>query len=957
MDAGRPLQDEESPLLPEQIDQLIADGHYQAALGLATRLVDRTGKMRGTNSTEYAEQLLRLADVYRALHQFTDAERTYRNAVDLYSSTGGENDIALSTSLNGLAVTLIDMRDYVTAEPLLLRALEIDERTLDESSDYRFQTMNNLGMLKFHQGQYAGAEPLLRKTLEARERMYGEGDPRVADSLNQLAAVYQAINDSAKAEPLFKRALHIRRDHSNVLDVAQSLNNLAACYRGMNRYAEAESLYQEAVGIYRARLGEQDFRFANALGNLAGVYFAMGDYGRAEPLVRQALAVRRTFGDRAWAIGATLNNLAMLHYADGRYEAAEPLFREAIMAGRHSVGDRHPKLRNVLTNLAGMYVAMGRPTDALDLWREVVVIDDHLIANVFPMTSESERIQYLLSLQQNLDDMLGLIARFFADSQSVVSEGFDIVLRRKGIVAESLAMRRDALMNGDNSALEARIRELRNLRVRLAEQTLAGPGSDGLDPHKKRLEQLARDADRIEADIAQEVPEENLVRTLENADRHHVAQALSGGAFLVEFVRFTVRDFGPAPRSEGTTHYAAFILEGGAPDHIRLVDLGDAGTIDNLVFGFRKSSARAPNWLSSLVERMRRRRDDGATLRAKIFDPLGLGVTKDHHVFLAPEGTLAWIPFEALPSGDAHLIDHYHISYLSVGRDLLRLGFTPSGAAGDPIVVADPNFDLGDGGVPRRATDVPQAEAQSRDVGASSLYFPRLKGTRNEGERVASILGVQPSLWDAAVESRVKAARSPRVLHLATHGFFLPNQPAVAPSTPSSSVMAGWIEDGGARMAGPGMENPLLRSGLALAGANVWLRGGSPPSGAEDGILNAVDVSSLNLVGTELAVLSACETGLGTVHVWEGVFGLRRAFAIAGAKTLIMSLWKVADDQTSELILTFYEQLLAGQPRAEALRVAQLALKKHYPSPFYWAAFVCQGEPGPLQARNSPAVN
>jgi CHAT domain-containing protein len=149
-------------------------------------------------------------------------------------------------------------------------------------------------------------------------------------------------------------------------------------------------------------------------------------------------------------------------------------------------------------------------------------------------------------------------------------------------------------------------------------------------------------------------------------------------------------------------------------------------------------------------------------------------------------------------------------------------------------------------------------------------------------------------------------------------------------------------------MAEPGMENSLVRSGLAFAGANTWRAGRSTPPGAGDGILNAVDLSSLDLLGTDLVVLSACETGLGAAHVWEGVFGMRRAFALAGASTLIMSLWEVADQQTVDLMVDFYRGLHIGKSRGEAFRKAQLALKERYSSPYYWGAFICQGEIGPL---------
>jgi CHAT domain-containing protein len=145
------------------------------------------------------------------------------------------------------------------------------------------------------------------------------------------------------------------------------------------------------------------------------------------------------------------------------------------------------------------------------------------------------------------------------------------------------------------------------------------------------------------------------------------------------------------------------------------------------------------------------------------------------------------------------------------------------------------------------------------------------------------------------------------------------------------------------------LSNPMLRAGLALAGANTWAQEGTPPVEAEDGILTGEDVTGLDLLNTELVVLSACDTGLGEVHKGEGLFGLRRAFTTAGAMTLVMSLWKIPDLQTRELMTVFYEELMHGKSRVEALRNAQLRIRQTYPQPFYWAAFVCHGQIGPLR--------
>jgi CHAT domain-containing protein len=209
-------------------------------------------------------------------------------------------------------------------------------------------------------------------------------------------------------------------------------------------------------------------------------------------------------------------------------------------------------------------------------------------------------------------------------------------------------------------------------------------------------------------------------------------------------------------------------------------------------------------------------------------------------------------------------------------------------------------------------------------------------------------------LDNQALETTLKACRSPRILHIATHGFFLPDVHRDPIQEKSGLAIFGELANNRlARLAR--IENPLLRSGLALAGANTWLHGKDDLllSEAEDGLLTAEDVTGLDLIDTELVVLSACETGLGDIQVGEGVFGLCRAFVLAGVKTLVMSLWKVPDQQTQELMTDFYRRLLNGTPRADALREAQLAMKQKYPDPLYWGAFICQGDPGPLVATSA----
>ena len=282
-----------------------------------------------------------------------------------------------------------------------------------------------------------------------------------------------------------------------------------------------------------------------------------------------------------------------------------------------------------------------------------------------------------------------------------------------------------------------------------------------------------------------------------------------------------------------------------------------------------------------------------------------------------------------LTSKDHYVIDEFEVSYLTTGRDAVRFTMHPTPAAAPPVVVAAPEFNLG------------------ALTASGTERFRSLSGALAEGEHIANLLHVSPITGAEAVEQRIKQLRSPHIFHIATHGFFLQDIMQTEPHQ-QVALLTSFGTKTDPLTSISRIANPLLRSGLALAGANAWLGGAELPPEAEDGLLTAEDVTGMDLRHTELTVLSACETGLGEAHFGEGVLGLRRAFVIAGSKTLVMSLWKVPDEQTSEMMIDFYRRLLDGASRTEALRQSQLSMRKRYPTPFYWGAFICQGEPGQL---------
>jgi CHAT domain-containing protein/tetratricopeptide (TPR) repeat protein len=761
----------------------------------------------------------------------------------------------------------------------------------------------------------------------------------------------------------------------------------------MARYAEAERLYLQALDIWKTTIGENHPDCATTLHNLAGLYSTRGEYAAAERLYHQALGIERAvLGERHPDYAASLHNLALLYHTKGDYPQAERLYQQALEIWRAVLGDNHRNCASCLNNVAVLYVAMGREPQAMTLMNEAVLIDDRILQQVFSIGSESQRMAYLHDLREHADVFLSLVCKHMSQTDAAVRVGLDLVLRRKAIGAEALAAQRDTVWGGRYPALTQHLQALTTLRMQIAHKTLAGPGPEGLSTHRQLLAEWEARRDRLEAELARQIPEMTLAHRLQTADRRAIAQALSAGIVLVEFVRFDLFDFHAVPARSQTrwqsARYLAFILSAGEPDNVHMIDLGEAEPIDEMIAAFRASITGEAERLAGQLpaapgtelsqpltasdetaadETTRFARptpmtpgqegygNEGTALRSALIDPLLTPLGERRRLFLAPDGDLARLPFGVLPmTNGGRLIDEYHISYLSVGRDMLRYGARLPGQLGKALVVADPDFDLREGNAPSVAALAHPHGRQSRDLNRRALCFTRLAGTRVEGERIAATLGVRPQLGAMALESWLKTCRSPRVLHIATHGFFLPDQQSF-PHDEQRMLAAGGMADGKVeRLWGQRLENPLLRSGLALAGANAWLRGGQPPMEAEDGLFTAEDVSGLDLLGTELVVLSACETGLGKVHAGEGVFGLRRTFVLAGAETLVMSLWKVPDQQTQELMVDFYRRILDGQPRAAALREAQLALKAQYPNPFYWGAFICQGDPGPLRDSTNP---
>jgi CHAT domain-containing protein len=434
-----------------------------------------------------------------------------------------------------------------------------------------------------------------------------------------------------------------------------------------------------------------------------------------------------------------------------------------------------------------------------------------------------------------------------------------------------------------------------------------------------------------------------------------VARSLPKGSALLEFARIDMFNFKAKGKEKKwqPAHYLAFVLHAGKGDQVGMIDLGDAQTIDKAVARFKKEIADIRDLEVKKASKISKK------LYRLAFAPLKKELRNVKQIFISPDGNLNLIPFEVLQRPDGkYLIEDYSFNYLAAGRDILGFGATKARGA-KAVIIGDPDFDLGAAqkaaALRKLALGTGENEQTAkRSMDMRGLHFQRLPGTRKEAEAIWRLIGkdnCELYLDQKALEEVLEQKRTPSILHLATHGFFLSDMDFadLVDDTMARGVMGikALSRPSGRKFK---IENPLLRSGIALAGANSALMNGDFEK--TGGIVTAEKILGLRLRGTDLVVLSACDTGLGEVQSGEGVFGLRRAFTQAGTRSLVMSMWGVPDKETKELMVAFYtNSIKGGMNRCEALRQAALkqmqVVKKRYGSahPAYWGGFIFMGQP------------
>lgn len=946
-------------LKTELMTRLQADD--PGAVPLAEQVLELTAGLFGQQHPENVNAVVHLAYAQQNAGRYLEARSHYELALGLAEKLLGPGHPLTGVVLYHSGSLLATLGEPGSARPQLERSLSIMERSFPPDSAEVAPPLNALGNLLHALGDLDGARRQLGRVVEILEKQLGPDHPETGTALGNLAMVLQDGGDLKAAQELMERALSIDRLHfgDGHLKVATNYNNLGLILSELGNPGAARMYLEKALAIKERELPPNHPDIAVTLVNLGGVLNELRLYPQAEQMLSRAEAIQRNSLGKGhphlsctlsslqrarqgqdtvapipfdWGAvlrqmgtspdfrssGVALNNAACADVHAGNPEAAIRKLRSVIAAQEETFGTDHPELVSPLVNLATTLHGMSRSPEAVTPTARALDIEEEMLAGLVARGTLDEAGLFLDKLHQHTNWALTLQLR--ASGIDAVRLGLTTVLRRKGRDLEVRARPRGGL---DDPEIDELTKALRRTReewtfLHLRGGAIGGAYSEEMCRLTFRLRVLSAELRKVHHRLGKLSSPEITIAA--------VRQHLPAGTALIEITLFDPLDPAVTPE-EAAPRYLAYVLpQNGEPSW---VDLGEAEAIDRAVAAFRDS-------LDGGEPELEDHAGDLDKLTMALIRPLLRGATT---LLLSPDGALNLVPFAALVDEEgSYLVERYHLSYLSSGRDLLRDETFSSRDAS--LILGDPEFGAG----PR--TGLPELE---------TLDPASLPGTRTEAKRVAEALDLEPArllLGAAARESAVKQARAPRILHLATHGFFFGDP------TPEHKGLPECLKS-------PPALDPLLRSGLLLAEAR-------PASPSDDGILTAAEVMDLDLAGTEIVTLSACETGVGEVRPGRGVYGLRRALVLAGARTQVMSLWPVDDRATAALMESFYVQIAAGTPRGEALRLVQLAALEGDPlpvtrvrlrrgvsprhgkpvdptHPYLWAGFILAGDTGPLE--------
>lgn len=888
----------------------------------ALKIIEKT---LGESHSDYGVVLSNLASSYKNTGQSDKAIPLYLEALENTENSLGKNHPNYGRILGGLGLVYFETGQFEKALPLYLEALKINEKSDGKNNPSNVLALNNLGLLYVEMGQYQKALTLYDESMEIIKTSTNNKHKFYPTVINNLGLLYFKLGQYEKALPLYLEALAITENifSTEHTQYGTSLNNLGLLYFNLGQYEKAVPLFIEALEITENIFSTEHSRYGTSLNNLASSYQSMGEYDKALNLYLKSL--KKSFKINQAVYGTNLNNLASLYQDMEQYDKAIPLLLESLDISEKSFGKNHPEYGTSLNNLAFLYNNMEKYEKAFPYFKEATQNRLNNLQKNYSFLTEKEKEQYNKSVMDGFITFHSFTHQAHKKIPETIEEDFLVTMATKGLLLESNINIREAIQAQNNEQLNQLFNDwnIVNKRLDLAY-------SLSIEERKKRglfLDSLKEEANLLERLVVKETssfidyPDYTL-------GKEAIAKSLQKGEVAIQFNSFQYYN----KEWTDSTLYVAYILN--SKGELHYIPLFEQEALKPLIEVFGESSSNV-DYLAKLK-----------AMYKLIWQPLEPYLNNANKIYYAPSGLLNKVPFYALlDSSNQYLGEQSNLHAMMSLRDLVKKD-TKAKASQELIALfGGANFDFG----VKKDSEEDFMNDFLMNKPLSMLLEEKnrsgwtyLKGTLKEIVQIQEIVlqSNKKSIsftGEDASEENLKATlknKKPNILHIATHGYYIP-----APEKKKEDLELASLDN---EYVSKSIDEPLLRSGILLSGANrKWVHKQAIET-PEDGIVSALEISRLNLQNTELVVLSACETGLGDIKHSEGVIGLQRAFKMAGAKRQIISLWQVPDKATAEMMTFFYTALLQeNKDYRTAFRQAQTIMKTKYPEePLKWAGFV-----------------
>lgn len=844
------------------------------------------------------EALVEIGEMAFSSNKFGLAENAFGKAKKLYEKKNRTNEDSYNKLIASLSLLYHTTGRYNEADEYTQRMIKMNGEKYGKSHSAYASALNNRAMLLKDLGKYTQAEQLIDQAIEIVSKNEGKSSTPYAIMTNNKALLYQTIGRYQQADKLLNEAIAVggksMREGSTLYQ--RFLVNQALLYQDMKRYDEAEKIYQKAIKRKQRQWKKGHPDYAYMLNNLAALYVEMGKTDKVEGLLNQSKKIyERKFGKQHPGYASTVSNLGNFYRSQGKFDQAAPLLKEALVVREAILSNQHPAYTKSQEDLAILNWQMGKVKDASILYREVLKRSETFIQKYFPAMSEAEKEKYWNKLRPTYLRFYAFAVDNYTKDARLLTDMYNYHLATKAILlSDANKIRRRILQSGDTKLIEdyqywLDVKEILAKLYTYSKDDLIEQGIN-LDSLEQATNKMERDLSSRSKEFSGKVDDKPIRFT-------DIANKLASNEASVELVHLYKFN----GKFTDTVYYAALVATPKATQP-KLVLLKNGKRLETRYLKYYRNTIKAK----------RKDRYSYKQYWSKI-DPLVAG---KNTIYVSPDGVYNQINLNTLQKPDGKfLVDEKSFILLTNSKDLIALKARKRQTGKKSAVLV---------GFP--------------DYGGTGK-IPALPGTKKEVTTIEGLLktsgfSTEKLMEQKASEESVKtiSEKKPRILHIATHGFFLKDEQL------QGDKLFG-IEINKAK------EDPLLRSGLMLANSEKTMDNlnNKENQTQNNGILTAFEAMNMSLENTELVVLSACETGLGDVKAGEGVYGLQRAFQVAGADALIMSLWKVSDDATQKLMSLFYKNWLVMGNKAKAFKKAQLQLKTQFKEPFYWGAFVLIG--------------